>query len=367
MERRNFLKKTLISSAAAGGLLAGCTSSTGGPAVHTNPTVRWRLASSFPRSLDTIFGAADILSRRLDELTGGRFKITPFPAGELVPGLEVLDAVRQKTAEIGHSASYYYVGKEPALAFDCSVPFGLNTRQQSAWLSQAGGLQLMRELFANFGIVNLPGGNTGVQMGGWFRNRVDSLADLNGLKMRIPGLGGKVMNELGVTVQVIPGGEIYPALERGTIDATEWVGPYDDQKLGFHRVAKNYYYPGWWEPGPALSFYVNQEAWDKLPSSYRSALEVAAAEAAHAMQMEYDAKNPPALQGLIASGVTLRPFPEDVMKAAERAFDEYTADMVGKNPAYRKVHEHWSAFKKTSDRWFATAEKAYTNFAYRNL
>lgn len=364
MERRQFLHRTVLGSAALG--LTGCTAASPGPAVQTQPNVRWRLASSFPRSLDTIFGASDILSRRVDELTEGRFKIAVTAPGEILPALEVLDGVRQGAVEVAHSASYYFVGKEPALAFDCAVPFGLTARQQCAWLTQAGGRELMQELFDVYDILHFPAGNTGVQMGGWFVRPIGSLADLNGLKMRIPGLGGKVMNSLGVTALVLPGGDIYTALERGTIDATEWVGPYDDQKLGFHQVAKHYYYPGWWEPGPALTFYVGRGAWNKLPKSYQAAFTAAAAEAAHGMQMEYDAKNPPALATLVEAGVQLHPFPTDIMVAAEKAFDEYTADMVSKSAAYRKIHEHWSAFKRSSDRWFATAEKSYAAFALRN-
>ena len=372
MKRRDFVRKAAAGAAAGaavGALVAGCggTNAEGGaPAVQTQPTVRWQLASSFPRSLDTIYGAADVLANRLDRLTGGRFTVRVYPAGELVPAFEVLGAVQVGTAQMAHTASYYFIGKNPALAFDACVPFGLTARQFNAWMYDGGGLDLMRSLFADFNILNFPGGNTGVQMGGWFREPIASLRDLRGLKMRIPGLGGRVMDQLGVTVQLLPGGEIYPALERGAIDATEWVGPYDDEKLGFHQVAKHYYYPGWWEPGPNLSFYVNQAAWDRLPSAYQNALEAAAAEANVHMLAQYDAKNPPALRRLLDAGVQLRPFPDDIMQAAERtAFDLMEADAAG-DAAYRKVYDAFRAWREDSYRWFGAAEQAYARFAFRD-
>lgn len=287
MERRSFLKK-----AGATGLAAAAVSA---PALAADtPTVRWRLASSFPKSLDTIYGGAVTLSNRISQLTGGKFQIRVFAGGEIVPGTQVLDAVQNGTVECGHSCGYYYVGKNKAFGFDTSVPFGLTSRQQAAWMYYGNGLKLLRELYAQYNIVNFPGGNTGTQMGGWFRNEVKSLADLKGLKMRIPGLGGEVMARLGAVPQTIAGGDIYPALEKGTIDATEWVGPYDDEKLGFYKVAKHYYYPGFWEPGPQITFFVNTKEWAKLPKEYQAAFEAAAAEANILMQAEYDAKNPQA-------------------------------------------------------------------------
>jgi len=243
LKRRNFIRKASL-GVATGGILSACgskTESSSGPAVHTNQRVMWRLASSFPKSLDTIYGAADVLSKTVEALTDGMFKIRPYQSGELVPGLQVLDAVQRGTVQAGHSASYYFIGKNPALAFDTCVPFGLTVRQQNAWLYHGGGLELLRELFADFNVLNFPGGNTGVQMGGWFKHEIDSVRDLSGLKIRIPGLGGRVMDRLGATVQVLAAGEIYQALELGTIDAAEWAGPYDDEKLGFNKVADYYY------------------------------------------------------------------------------------------------------------------------------
>ncbi|NBC18487.1 MAG: ABC transporter substrate-binding protein [Bacteroidetes bacterium] len=368
--RRDFVRKAMLGAAGGATVLAGCG---GGPAdsgeganVQTRPTVRWRLASSFSRSLDTIYGVAEVMAERLSELTDGKFQIRAYPGGELVPAFEVLEAVQKGTAQMGHSASYYFIGKNPALAFDATVPFGLTARQYWAWVYHGGGLDLLRELFADFNIINFPGGNTGAQMGGWFTDPISGLGDLRGLRMRIPGLGGRVMDELGVTVQQIPGGEIYPSLERGAIDAAEWVGPYDDEKLGFHQIAKNYYYPGWWEPGPALSFYVNRDAWDQLPTAYQQALEVACHEAGALMLASYDAKNPAALQRLLDQGVQVRKFPDDIMQAASEA----TTAMLeadASDPAYRKIYDAYKQWRADSYRWFGLAEQAYADFAYDNI
>ena len=368
LRRRDFLGKAALATAGAGAV-AACggpsAESTGdGPAVVTRPRLNWRLASSFPRGLDTIYGGAEVFADRVEKLSEGRFRIRPYPAGELVPGLGVLDAVQQGTIEVGHTASYYYTGKNPALAFDTAMPFGLNTRQQNAWLYHGGGLELMREVFADFNIVNFPAGNTGGQMGGWFRREVSTLAELRGLKMRIPGLGAEVLSRLGVTVQTIPGGEIYPALERGVVDAAEWVGPYDDEKLGFQRVAKNYYYPGWWEPGPTLSVYVNQEAWDSLPLGYQEIVQSAAAEANVDMMARYDALNPAAVERLVAEGVTLRPFSEEILTACRDAAFDLMNENAAADAGYRKIFESWDAFRDSSFRWFSTAEQAYARFSF---
>jgi TRAP-type mannitol/chloroaromatic compound transport system substrate-binding protein len=326
--------------------------------------VEWRLASSFPSALDTIFGSAQVLAERIAAMTNGAFKISVYQGGELAPSLQVMDAVQKGSAEVGQTGGYYYTGKNAALAFDTCVPFGMTARQQNAWLHTGGGRELVDQLYADFGIVSFSCGNTGAQMGGWFRQPIETAADLKGLRMRIPGLGGKVMDALGVSVQVIAGGDIYPALERGAIDATEWVGPYDDEKLGFFRVAKNYYYPGWWEPGPSLSFLVNKKAWDTLPAEYRAVFTAATAEAATAMQTSYDSKNPPALERLLQKDIQLRPFSDDIMRAARAASEALLDDEANQDKAYRKILDHWRAFRKQSFRWFATAELAYARFAF---
>ncbi len=373
IDRRKFVKTGLLGTAGSalvaacgGGAADGGHGVEGGeaPAVHTGKKIKWRLVSSFPRSLDTIFGSADILAERVEALSGGRFTIRVYPAGEIVPGLQVMDAVQQGTVQMGQSASYYFTGKNPALAFDTCFPFGLTTRQQNAWLDEEGGREAIDELFADFSILTLPAGNTGAQMGGWFKREIHTAADLKGLKMRIPGIGGEVMSRLGATVQVLAGGDIYPALERGAIDATEWVGPYDDEKLGFHQIAKNYYYPGWWEPGPSLSFFIHRPAWDGLAVVDREILRAAAREASQTMQSRYDARNPAALERLVAAGVTLRPFSEDILTAAQRESDAYLEELAAGDAGFRKVYEPWKAFRRSSYRWFNTAELAYQSFAF---
>ena len=328
------------------------------------PAIRWRLASSFPKSLDTIYGAVETLSRRVAALTGGKFQIRVFAGGELVPGLQVLDAVGNGTAECGHSAGYYYVGKNMALAFDTALPFGLTARQQNAWMLAGGGLEAMRKVYAQYGVMQFPGGNTGTQMGGWYRREIKSLADLKGLKIRIPGIGGKIMARLGAVPQTLPGGEIYPALERGAIDAAEWVGPYDDEKLGFYKIAPHYYYPGWWEGGPQLSFYVNLKQWQALPEMFRQAFEVATFETNQLMLAQYDAKNSPALLRLVGQGVKLHPFPKDVMLAARRAAFELYEEEAKANPVFNEIYRPWKTFRDTEFQWFKVAEAAYANFNY---
>ena len=254
MERRSFLKKAGV------GLAAGAAGAASMPAIAQNaPVLKWRLASSFPKSLDTIYGGAEYMAKRVAELTGGKFQIQVFAAGEIVPGPAVHDAVKDETVEMGHTCSYYFYGKDPTYAFDTAIPFGMNNRQMDAWYRHGNGGKLMAEFFAKSNIVAIPCGNTGVQMGGWFRKEIKTPADLKGLKMRISGLAGVVMAKLGAVPQQIPGSDIYPSLEKGTIDAAEWVGPYDDQKLGFNKVAKYYYYPGWWEGGPQISVFVNSK------------------------------------------------------------------------------------------------------------
>ncbi len=367
MERREFMTQAAATLAVA--TAGGCATETQeAPAVVTGlPKLRWRLASSFPRGLDTIFGGAEVFADQLRAMSGGAFDVRVYPAGEMVPGLQVMDAVQQGTVQVGQTCSYYFTGKNPALAFDTCVPFGLTSRQQAAWLHEGGGLDLVRSLFADFNIMTFPAGNTGAQMGGWFKEPLQGVQDLKGLKIRIPGLGGQVMNRLGATVQVLAGGDIFPALERGAIDATEWVGPYDDEKLGFHKVAQNYYYPGWWEPGPSLSLYINAAEWSKLPATYQETVAAAARVAEHTMQARYDAKNPAALARLVAGGVTLRRFGPDVMQAAERAAFEVMEEEAAQDPSYRRVYEAWKVARDDLYRWFGTAELAYAEHAFARV
>ncbi|MCG2586256.1 TRAP transporter substrate-binding protein [Massilia sp. TS11] len=348
MERRSFLKKAAVGGAA--GALAA-------PAIAQSlPSINWRLASSFPKSLDTIYGAADTFVKRVSQLTGGKFNIRVFAAGEIVPGLQVMDAVQAGTVECGHSASYYYFGKDPTFAFDCAVPFGLTSRQHAAWYDQGGGRELLREFFRGYGIVNFMGGNSGTQMGGWYRKEVKTVADLKGLKFRCGGYAGRVLERLGVVPQQLAGGDIYPALEKGTIDAAEWVGPYDDEKLGFYKVAPYYYAPGWWEAGAAFSFYVNIKEWEKLPKEYQAAIEAASYESHVVMQAEYDAKNPAALARLIKNGVKLRYFDNAMVEACHKAAVDVMEEEAAKNAKFKKIYEPWKRFRHDQNLWNSVAE-----------
>ena len=353
MERRKFIKNAGI----AGILAAGVA-----PSVHAQATIRWRLASSFPKALDTIFGAADVFSAKLKEMSGGKFTISVHAGGEIMPPFGVVDGVQQGTVECAHTAPYYFFGKDETFAMDCAIPFGLNSRQMTAWMYEGNGLKLFRDFYKNYNIVNFQMGNTGAQMGGWYRKELKSLKDIKGLKMRIGGFGGKVLERIGGVPQNIPGGEIYQALERGTIDATEWVGPYDDQKLGFNKIAKNYVYPAWWEGGPQLTLYVNTKAWDSLPADYKAMLECAAAIAHTDMQAKYDAKNPVALKQLVASGTKLQRMPKDVMEAAFKASQALYSELSEKNPNWKKIYEDYAAFRKEQHLWFRFAESGFDSF-----
>jgi TRAP-type mannitol/chloroaromatic compound transport system substrate-binding protein len=356
MKRRAFLKSAALGLAAA---------PIAAPAIaQSQPEIKWRLASSFPKSLDTIFGAAEVIAKRVESATDGKFQIRAFAGGEIVPAFQVLDAVQAGTVECGHSASYYFVGKDPTFAFDTAIPFGLNARQQNAWMYYGGGLALMREFFKGYNIIQFPAGNTGAQMGGWFRKEIKTVDDLSGLKYRIGGFAGKVLTKLGVVPQQIPGGDIYPALEKGTIDAAEWVGPYDDEKLGFNKIAKFYYYPGWWEGGPQLSLYVNIAQWESLPKSYQSILEAAAAEANVGMVAKYDAQNMPALRRLVAGGTQLKPFSKAIMEASYKAAFELYEETAASNAAFKKVYEAWNPFREEQDLWFRVAENTFDNFVF---
>lgn len=354
MQRRNFLK-TAAAGMAASGLAA--------PALAQGaPDIRWRLTSSFPKSLDTIFGTSEVFARTVSELTGGKLQITVFAPNEIVGGLQAMDAVSNGTVEACHTCGYYYVGKDPAFAVGTAVPFGPNARQMNAWLYVGGGNGLLNEFFAPYNIVAFPLGNTGAQMGGWFRREIKTVADLDGLKMRIAGLAGQVMAKLGVVPQQIAGSEVYSSLERGVIDAAEWVGPYDDLKLGFVKVAPFYYYPGWWEGGPTTHLYVNSAKWAELPKPYQVAVDTAAQMANQLMLARYDASNPPALRELRAQGMELRPFSRDILEAAYKASQELFASLYAGNPAFKKLHESQSAFRNEETLWFRVAELPYDAF-----
>src|SRR6266850_964421 len=351
MKRRQFLQ------AAGSGLAATAIAS---PAIaQSMPETKWRLTSSFPKSLDTIYGASEVFAKAVAEATENKFQIQVFAAGEIVPGLQAMDAVSSGTVEMAHTASYYYVGKDPTYAFGTAVPFGLNSRMQNAWMFFGGGMELMNDFYKKANIYGIPCGNTGCQMGGWFRKEIKAPSDFNGLKFRIGGYAGRVLQKLGCVPQQIAGGDIYPALEKGTIDAAEWAGPYDDEKLGFQKVAPNYYYPGWWEGGAMLHNFINIDKWNSLTPAYKSLVRTASSLANEWMLAKYDAANPAAFKKLLAGGTQLRAFPTPVMDACLKAALEVYAEVSAKNADFKKVWEAMLAFRNDQYLWWRVAEYSY--------
>lgn len=356
-------RRGLLTAVTAGGAALATTLPM--PAIaQSMPEIRWRMPSSFPKSLGTLYGGAEYICNKVAAMTDNKFQIRPFAPGEIVPALQVLDAVQAGTVEVGHTASYYYVGKDPTFGFGSTVPFGFNTRQQQAWMLHGGALDLMNEFLREYNVLSVIAGNTGAQMGGWFRKEMKTVEDYKGLKFRIAGLAGQVIQKLGGVPQQIGGGDIYPALEKGTIDAAEWVGPYDDEKLGFQKVAKFYYYPGWWEGNAMVWTYVNLQKWAELPEAYKAVYLAASAEANTWVQAKYDADNPPALRRLVAEGTQLRPFSREMMQAAYTASFEVYDEIAAKNPKFSKVYESWKAFRESEYLWFRVAENTFENFVY---
>ncbi|TKD14618.1 twin-arginine translocation signal domain-containing protein [Rhodobacter capsulatus] len=355
MDRRSFLTKAAIGGAAATTLAT--------PALaQSMPKVTWRLTSSFPKSLDTIFGGAEVLSKMVSEASDGNFQIQVFAGGEIVPGLQAADAAAAGTVEACHTVGYYYWGKDPAWALGAAVPFGLSARGMNAWQYHGGGIDLYNEFLATQGLIGFPGGNTGAQMGGWFRKEINTVADLSGLKMRVGGFAGKVMEKLGLVPQQVAGGDIYPALEKGTLDATEWVGPYDDEKLGFYKVAPYYYYPGWWEGGPTVHFMFNKAAYEGLPKAYQALLRTACQAEDADMLQKYDYKNPVALKSLVANGAQLRPFSQEILEACFNAAQDVYAEMTATNPGFKKIYDSMVAFRADHYLWTQVAEYNYDTF-----
>jgi len=331
------------------------------------PELEWQMATSWSAGLDVLFGTTQAFAERVSVLTGGKFKITPRAGGELAKATEVLDVVSSGAVPIGHTASYYYIGKSWVLAFGTTLPFGLTAAQQNAWLYSGGGLELLQEFYAKtFNVIQFPAGNTSAQMGGWFRKEINTVADLQGLKMRIPGLGGQVMSELGVQVQNIPGGEIYQSLETGAIDAAEWVGPYDDEKLGLNKTAQFYYYPGWWEPGPTVELQINLDEWNKLPELYKSAVQAAAFEANLTMSAKYEAVNGEALERLVAGGTELRSYSDEIMLAAKEKVDELLSDKAAEDADFKAIYEQWSEFRARVQKWDFSNEFGLLKFMEAN-
>jgi TRAP-type mannitol/chloroaromatic compound transport system substrate-binding protein len=359
MKRRDFIKVTGLSAAGAATLAA--------PAIaQSMPEIKWRMTTSWPKSLDTLHGGAEMMARMVGEATDNKFQIQTFAAGEIVPGLQVVDAVQSATVEMGHTASYYYFGKDPTFTFGSSIPFGPDMRINQAWYTLGGGRELLNDFYKSYNIVSLLAGNTGCQMGGWFRKEINSVDDLQGLKFRIGGFPGRVMQKLGCVPQQLAGGDIYPALEKGTIDAAEWVGPYDDEKLGLYKIAPHYYYPGWWEGGTMLLAFVNLDKWNALPKAYQSVLEQAGHYANNWMMAKYDSVNPMALRKLIAGGAKLHPFSPAIMEASFKAAKELHAEVSATNANFKKALESLTSFSSNSYSWFQVAEVGYDNFMARH-
>ena len=354
MDRRSLIKNAGI----AGVLAAGIA-----PAVHAQANVRWRMASSFPKSLDTIFGSADMFSKTVKALSGGKFEVSVHAAGELMPAFGVVDAIQNGTVEMAQTAPYYFTGKSPIFAFGCAVPFGLTARQMDAWMEHGNGRKLMDAFYAQYNIKSRSAGNTGNQMGGWYRKEIKSVADLKGLKMRLGGgLFGEAMQKLGVVPQNMPAGEVYQALEKGTLDAVEFVGPYDDEKLGFNKVAPFYYYPGWWEGGAELEFFINTKAYAALTPEFQAIVDAATAVAARDMTAKYDAVNPIALKRLVAAKTQLKPFPKDLMDAGFKVSMEVFAEHEAKSEEFKKIHQDMRSFQRDQLLWARFSELRFDNY-----
>jgi TRAP-type mannitol/chloroaromatic compound transport system substrate-binding protein len=356
MKRRQFLQ--------AAGVGVAATAIAKPAIAQSTPEIKWRCPMSWPKSLDTLYGGGEIFCKAVGEATDNKFQIQPFAAGEIVPALQVLDAVGNGTVECGHTASYYYFGKDPTFGFGTSVSFGPNQRMNQAWM-QAGGMALLNDFYKKYNVTALLAGNTGCQMGGWFRKEIKTVDDLKGLKFRIGGFPGKVLTKLGVIPQQIGGGDIYPALEKGTIDAAEWVGPYDDEKLGFVKVAPHYYYPGWWEGGSMLFTFVNLQKWQELPKHYQAVLEHAGHYANNWMMAKYDGANPAALKRLIAAGAKLQPFSQAIMDACLKAANETHAEVAATNADFKKVLDSMTAFRNDEYLWWQIAEYSYDTYMIR--
>jgi TRAP-type mannitol/chloroaromatic compound transport system substrate-binding protein len=360
MKRRDFIKVTGLAAAGGAATIAA-------PAIaQSMPELKWRLTASWPKSLDTLYGGAEQLAKAVGEATDNKFQIQVFAAGEIVPGLQVLDAVQNGTVEMGHTASYYYFGKDPTFTFGTSLPFGPNMRLNQGWYINGGGRELLNEFYKNYNVISMIAGNTGCQMGGWFRREVKTVADLSGLKFRIGGFAGRVLQKLGVVPQQLAGGDIYPALEKGTIDAAEWVGPYDDEKLGFNKIAPHYYYPGWWEGGPITIAIVNLDKWNALPKNYQALLTQAGHYASNWVMARYDQQNPPALKKLIAGGTKLHAFSPEIMQASFKAAMELYDEISQTNANFKKIYKSLTDFSNEGYQWYQVAELGFDSFMARN-
>ncbi|MDH3709823.1 MAG: TRAP transporter substrate-binding protein DctP [Cyclobacteriaceae bacterium] len=364
IDRRNFIKKSAATAITAG-LAGSCAlpeekSAVETPYINFNNTYEWKITTTWPPNFPVTGEGCNYFAQWIEEMSGGRMKIRVYGGGELVPPLESFEAVSNGAIEMGHGAAYYWAGKAPASQFFAAVPFGMNYQQMNAWIVAGGGRQLWEELYDRFDLMPMICGNTGVQMGGWYNKEINSIDDLKGLKMRMPGLGGKVLARAGGTALLVAGGEIYTNLERGVIDATEWIGPYHDYKMGFHRVAKYYYYPGWHEPGPVLELIVNKSKFLKLPSDLQTIIRTAALRSNVWMGAEFDAQNFIYLDKIMEEGnVDIRPFPIEVLEKLRQYTDEVIQELVEQDADSKKVYQAYNAFRNGLNRWSAISEKEF--------
>jgi TRAP-type mannitol/chloroaromatic compound transport system substrate-binding protein len=372
VKRRAIVKVLGLGAAAVG--LAACTeqkapvadckpvAQPAAPVAAKPETIEWKMVTTWPKNFPGLGTGANNLADLIGTMSGGRIKVKVYGAKELVGALEIFDAVSRGTAEMGHGAAYYWKGKTRAAQFFAAVPFGLTAQEMNSWLYHGGGMELWEEVYAEFGLIPGAAGNTGVQMGGWFNREINSVDDLKGLKMRIPGLGGEVLKRAGGTPVLLPGGEIFPSLQSGAIDATEWVGPYNDMAFGLHKAAKYYYYPGWHEPGTTLESFINKEAFEKLPEDLQVIVRSAIRVANQDMLADFTAKNNRALEQLVNEhGVELRQFPDEVLKEIKTLSDAVVSEEAAKDPMSQKVFESFVKFRDQATKWHAVSEQAYLN------
>ncbi|MDP4680026.1 MAG: TRAP transporter substrate-binding protein [Cyclobacteriaceae bacterium] len=363
LKRRGFLKKgTLAAVAGSAGLIAACSEKKKEESININfnKKFRWKMVTTWSPNFPVLGEGCKLVSKWINEMSGGRMEIDVYGGGELVPALEVFDAVSSGAVEMGSGSAYYWAGKIPAAQFFSSVPFGMNAQQMNAWVISGGGNDLWDEVYEPFGLIGMPGGNTGVQAGGWFNKEINSIEDLQGLKMRIPGLGAKILQKAGGTPMLVAGGELFTNLERGVLDATEWIGPYHDYKMGFHKVAQYYYYPGRHEPGTILEIMFNKEKFEKLPKDLQAIVKTACYRLNHWMLSEFEAKNSIYLSKLVEEEkVDIRQFPEEVMRKLKSLSDEVIAELIESDPLSKRVYEHFDGFRQQIKGWSKMSEKVY--------
>ena len=361
MQRRKFIR-----TAGVGAASVAAVSTVAAPAIaQSMPEVKWRLTSSFPKSLDTLYGGSEVFAKAINDMSDGKFQVRVFAAGEIVPGLQVADAVQNGTVEAGQTAAYYYFGKHANFVFETGLPFTMNQRQYLAWEYFGGGTELINEFYKEYNFRSFTFGGTGCQMGGWFRKEIKSMDDMKGLKFRVGGFAGLILERLGVVPQQIAGGDIYPALEKGTIDACEWVGPYDDEKLGFNKVAKYYYTPGVMELEAVNQLMIGKQAWATLPPRYQAVLKYACNYAMTEMQASYDAKNAEAIARVVAGGAQLSVLPDDIIKALRVALEQVLDEEAAGSEQFKKILVDWRAFRASQHRWFSIADTRAELAVYR--